>query len=108
MNSFFSRVAGALLAASILFSSSTFAQEGPGYLLVNATVTDFKKMGAYGQALPAVYAKYQGEYVIFGGIGRNVEVLTGTPKHQSLIFAQFESRDTVEKFWWSDDCICIK
>ena len=67
-----------VFAYSLIIATQSYAEDAPGFLLVNATVTDFQKLGVYGQALPDVYAKYKGEYVIFGGIGRNVEVFTGT------------------------------
>lgn len=92
-----------LALSAVLFSTPAQTADRPGFLFVNATVTDFKKLGAYGQALPPVYAKYDGQYVIFGGIGRGVEVLTGNAKHESLIFARFDSLADVEKFWWSED-----
>lgn len=85
------------------WSHTALADGPPGFLFVNATVTDMSKLAQYGQALPPVYAKYGGEYVIFGGVGRGVEVLAGSPMHESLIFAQFSSLEDVEKFWWSDD-----
>jgi uncharacterized protein (DUF1330 family) len=79
------------------------ASEKPGFLFVNATVTDFEKLGVYGRALPPIYVKYGGIYRIFGGIGRGVDVLAGSAKHESVIFAEFKSLKDVEKFWWSDD-----
>lgn len=93
----------ALAIGFFIGSQVTQANELPGFLFVNATVTDFAKLGAYGQALPPVYAKYGGQYVIFGGIGRGVEVLAGNAQHESLIFAKFGSLVDVEKFWWSDE-----
>lgn len=90
---------------SILLGISTLAQaqDKPGFLFVNATVTDFEKLGVYGRALPPVYAKYDGIYRIFGGIGRGVEVLAGSAMHESVIFAEFKSLKDVETFWWSDE-----
>lgn len=97
-------IKSAVQALSLLLCvSNANAADKPGFLFVNATVTDFKKLGAYGQALPPVYAKYEGEYVIFGGIGRGVEVLAGSATHESLIFARFKTLPDVEEFWWSDD-----
>lgn len=93
----------ALSIGFILSSHISQAEDLPGFLFVNATVTDMAKLGAYGQALPPVYAKYGGQYVIFGGIGRGVEVLAGNAQHESLIFARFDSLADVEKFWWSDE-----
>lgn len=86
-----------------LWSASTFADDSPGFLFVNATVTDSEKLGAYGRALPPVYAKYNGQYRIFGGIGRGINVLAGAAQHESVIFAEFESLDAVETFWWSEE-----
>lgn len=93
----------ASIAGFVFLSSNALADELPGFLFVNATVTDIEKLGQYGRALPPVYAKHEGKYVIFGGIGRGVEVLAGTPTHESLIFARFSSLAAVETFWWSDD-----
>jgi len=76
----------------------SFAEDGPGFLFVNATVTDFEKLGTYGRALPPIYATYGGTYVVSGGVGRNVEVLDGDPAFQSVIFAQFDSLEDVERF----------
>lgn len=98
----FKRFSAALLCLA-LYSNQSLADERPGFLFVNATVTDFEKLGQYGRALPPVYAKYAGQYVIFGGIGRGVEVLAGSPTHESVIFARFNSLADVENFWWSDD-----
>lgn len=79
------------------------AEDSTGFLFVNATVTDFERLGTYGRALPPIYAKYGGTYVVSGGVGRNVEVLDGEPAFQSVIFAQFDSLEDVESFWWSED-----
>ncbi len=92
-----------ICSAVLGLSTLAHAQEKPGFLFVNATVTDFEKLGVYGRALPPVYAKYGGIYRIFGGIGRGVDVLAGSAKHESVIFAEFKSLKDVEKFWWSDD-----
>lgn len=94
---------GGVAICLTFYSFAAMATELPGFLFVNATVTDMAKLGAYGQALPPVYAKYDGQYVIFGGVGRGIEVLAGSPNHESVIFAQFKSLADVEKFWWSDD-----
>lgn len=91
------------LAAAVFLTQPAPAQEKFGFLLVNATVTDFEKLGVYGRALPPIYAKYDGTYVVSGGVGRNIEVLDGTPSFQSVIFAQFDSLEDVEAFWWSED-----
>ncbi len=79
------------------------AEDSPGFLFVNATVTDTQKLGAYGAALPPVYAKYGGRYLIFGGVGRGITPLAGSLQHESVIFAEFDSLADVEKFWWSDE-----
>lgn len=96
--------AAALLWTVCLSSTgSALSQDKSGYLFVNATVTDFEKLGLYGRALPPVYAKYAGEYRIFGGIGRGITIIEGSATHESVIFAEFNSLDDVETFWWSDD-----
>ncbi len=96
-------VATLLWSACMSSTGSARSQDNPGFLFVNATVTDAEKLGVYGRALPAVYAKYEGEYRIFGGIGRGITVLEGSAKHESVIFAEFNSLDDVEAFWWSDE-----
>lgn len=102
MFSLFKRLTCACLWVAC-WSGHAFADDLPGFLFVNATVTDFEKLGQYGRALPPVYAKHDGQYVIFGGIGRGVEVLAGTAPHESVIFAKFNSLADVEEFWWSED-----
>jgi uncharacterized protein (DUF1330 family) len=86
-----------------VIATTLHAEDRPGFLFVNATVTDSEKLGAYGRALPPVYAKYDGRYLIFGGIGRGIEVIAGSAQHESVIFAQFNSLSDIETFWWSDD-----
>lgn len=95
----------AALLSSVCMSSSMPAQsqDNPGFLFVNATVTDFEKLGVYGRALPSVYAKFDASYRIVGGIGRDITVLEGSSVHQSLIFVEFKSLDDIESFWWSED-----
>ncbi len=90
-------------AVLCLLAPPAISQDKPGFLFVNATITDFEKLGTYGRALPPVYAKFVGSYVVSGGVGRNVEVLEGSPEFQSVIFAQFDSLEDVETFWWSED-----
>lgn len=101
----FHRLTATLGIAALVatFSTPTSADDPPGFLFVNATVTDSQKLGAYGQALPPVYAKYNGRYVIFGAIGRGINVQDGSPQHKSVIFARFNSLTDVETFWWSDE-----
>lgn len=92
-----------LLSLSLGQAPPVNAEEKPGFLLVNASVTNFQKLSVYGQALPSVYAKFNGAYVVVGGVGRNIELFDGTTSHESVIFTKFNSKKSVETFWWSDE-----
>ena len=75
----------------------------PGYLLVLGHSLDMTKMAAYSAALPPIYKKYGGFYLGVGGPGRGVELLEGGWFDHSMVFAKFESKADIAKFWWSPE-----
>ena len=73
----------------------------PAYLLVLATVTDRAKMADYGRRLAELqlYARHGGFYRFIGPAAADLENWTG----QSVVCAEFPSRENAEAFWHSED-----
>jgi uncharacterized protein (DUF1330 family) len=76
--------------------------ERPAYLLVQGRVTDREGFKAYSAALPAIYRKYQGEYISLVPAPL-VEVVEGDPEDRSIVLARFPSREHARAFWSSPE-----
>lgn len=84
---------------TFLIASAAFAGDRPGFLFINATVGEFGGSGASSQALSQLSTTHEGQRVISGMVGHDIEVLAGSPLQESLSLVRFNSLADVEKFW---------
>ena len=72
----------------------------PAYLLVQGKITDLEGFKAYSAALPPIYRKYGGHYLTVTPAPK-VEVAEGDPRGESILIAQFPSKEAAWGFWRS-------
>ncbi len=82
--------------------SETAESARPGYLVVQGVVTDREGFKAYSAALPAIYAKYGGQYLAMTP-APFVEVAEGVPENRSVVVAKFPSKAAAWAFWNSPE-----
>ena len=72
----------------------------PAYLLVQGKITDLEGFKAYSAALPPIYRKFGGHYLTITPAPK-VEVAEGEPRGESILIAQFPSKEAAWGFWKS-------
>ena len=72
----------------------------PAYLLVQGQVTDLEGFKAYNAVLPLIYRKFGGHYLSITPAAR-VEIAEGEPRNESILIAQFPSKEAAWGFWKS-------
>lgn len=72
----------------------------PAYLLVQGAITDLEGFKAYNAALPPIYKKFGGFYLTVTPAAK-VEIAEGEPRHESILIAQFPSKEAAWGFWRS-------
>ena len=70
------------------------------YLLIDAEIHDREAFQSYLRAVPALVAKFGGEYLVISG---PPEVLEGEADRQSVVLSRWASRAAVERFWKSEE-----
>ena len=70
------------------------------YLLVQGTITDLEGFKAYNAALPPIYQKFGGHYLTVTPAAK-VEIAEGEPRNESILIAQFPSKEAAWGFWKS-------
>jgi len=71
----------------------------PAYIVVEAILTDPAAFAPYTKVVPALVAKYGGEYLALGG---DVEPLEGDWVHR------WPSMEVARKFWYSEEYTAAK
>ncbi len=89
-----------VLLAATAFAAGPEAPEPPGYLIVMGTVTDRAKFAEYVQALPPLYARFGGEYVV---LSREPKLVEGRYDHTSLVISKWPSVAAAQAFWDSPE-----
>jgi uncharacterized protein (DUF1330 family) len=79
----------------------------PAYLLVQGRVTDIEGFRLYNAALPPIYEKYGGRYLVVAPVSR-VEVAEGEPRLESIVIARFPSKQAAWGFWRSAEYAVAK
>lgn len=79
----------------------------PGYLLVQAVVTNPQGLKAYNEALPPIYKKFGGQYLALVP-GMKVEVAEGVGEGRSIVIAKFPSKEAAWGFWNSPEYAAAK
>lgn len=75
------------------------------YIIVEAIITKPQEFAAYAQAVPAVVAKYHGNYRILGG---EVETLEGDWGTTRIVMHEWPSMEAARAFWHSDEYAAVK
>lgn len=77
------------------------------FLLVQGKVTDIEGFKAYSSALPPIYQRFGGFYLAVVP-AHKVEVAEGNPRDESILIAQFPSKDAAWGFWRSAEYVAAK
>jgi uncharacterized protein (DUF1330 family) len=72
----------------------------PAYLVVDARVTDPDRMLKYRELAGIAVANYGGRYLVRGGM---VESLEGDWRPERIVIVQFDSAETVRRFYDSPE-----
>lgn len=70
------------------------------YLLVQGTVADVEGFKAYSASLPSIYKKFGGHYLSVTP-SSHVQIAEGEPRNESILIAQFPSKEAAWCFWKS-------
>lgn len=93
-------------APAIAPAEPVAAPSAPAYLIVIGDVYDRAAfIPGYAQKMPAIYAKYGGEYL---AVGRNSEVLEGDAEFTSYVISKWPSMDAARAFWNSEEYAPLK
>lgn len=79
----------------------------PAYLLVQGKVTDIEGFRLYNAALPPIYQKFGGHYLTVTPVAK-VEIAEGEPRNESILIAQFPSKEAAWGFWQSNEYVAAK
>lgn len=79
----------------------------PAFLLVQGKITDLEGFRAYNAALPPIYQKFGGHYLTVTPAAK-VEVAEGDPREESILIAQFPSKEAAWGFWRSAEYTAAK
>ena len=75
------------------------------YLLIDAEIHDREAFQGYQRAVPALVAKFGGEYLVISG---PPDVLEGEADLQSVVLSRWANRLAAERFWQSAEYQSIK
>jgi uncharacterized protein (DUF1330 family) len=78
-----------------------------GFIVVQGMFTDMAKAAVYSQALPPIYAKYNGFYLALSRPDA-ITVLAGAWAPQAVVIAAFDSPDGPQTFWRSPEYTAAK
>ena len=74
------------------------------YVINEIVVTDAERFQTYAQQVPAILARYGGEYVIRGGAPETVD---GPPPPERLVVLRFPSREAARAWRNSPEYVAI-
>jgi uncharacterized protein (DUF1330 family) len=74
------------------------------YVINEIVVTEPERFQTYADQVPAIIAKYGGEYVIRGGAPENVD---GPPPPERLVVLRFENREAARAWRGSPEYLAI-
>jgi uncharacterized protein (DUF1330 family) len=106
-HAFVSALVSALFAGLALSACATAPAQPetsdaePGCIMVvQGVVTDREAFPAYARALPPLYARFGGTYLV---VARNPETLEGDPPFESLVISHWPNCDAARAFWTSEE-----
>lgn len=76
------------------------AAEPTCIMVVQGVVTDRESFPQYARALPPLYARFGGAYLV---VARNPETLEGDPPFESIVISRWPSCEAARAFWNSPD-----
>ncbi|GIL39852.1 hypothetical protein TMPK1_20890 [Rhodospirillales bacterium TMPK1] len=71
------------------------------YLIVQGSFTDAPKKAAYNAALPPIYERFGGRYLVLAS-AEQVQPMAGVRRTDAIVVASFPDVQAIEAFWRSD------